>query len=168
MTNNDLLIRLRYALDIRDIDMLEIFRLGGIKVTKEELRKILVKRDDDGIFTDAQEEYMACNNKMLDGFLNGFVTFKRGPQEPRPNQGTPVAPSKPDKPNNLFFKKVKVALSLTTDDIMEIFEAGGNDVSKGEISAVLRKADHRNYKECLDSFIRRFLQGLTVKYRGES
>ena len=37
MDNNDLLIRLRYALDIKNNDMVEIFKLGGIEVTKDEV-----------------------------------------------------------------------------------------------------------------------------------
>jgi hypothetical protein len=43
MNNNDILIRLRYALDIKDIDMIEIFKLGGISVTREELQRMLLK-----------------------------------------------------------------------------------------------------------------------------
>ncbi len=39
MNNNDILIRLRYALDIKNTDMVEIFKLGGIEVTKEEVSK---------------------------------------------------------------------------------------------------------------------------------
>ena len=34
MSNNDILKRVRYALDIKDIDMVEIFKLGGMEVTK--------------------------------------------------------------------------------------------------------------------------------------
>ena len=37
MDNNDLLIRVRYALDIKNKDMIEIFKLGGIEVTKDEV-----------------------------------------------------------------------------------------------------------------------------------
>ena len=43
MDNNDILIRLRYAIDISDIEMVEIFKLGGLEVTVEEVRKILIK-----------------------------------------------------------------------------------------------------------------------------
>ena len=45
MNNNDILIRLRYALDMRDIDMLEMFKLGGVEITRDELRTILTKQD---------------------------------------------------------------------------------------------------------------------------
>ena len=47
MTNNDLLIRLRYALDIKNTDMVEIFKLGGVNVTKEDVLKILTKRKEE-------------------------------------------------------------------------------------------------------------------------
>ena len=46
MDNNDILIRLRYALDIKNTDMVEIFKLGGIEVTKEEVLKMLTKSKD--------------------------------------------------------------------------------------------------------------------------
>ena len=37
MNHNDRLTRLRYALDIKDSDMIEIFRLGGVQVTREDI-----------------------------------------------------------------------------------------------------------------------------------
>ena len=43
ISNNDILIRVRYALDIKNTDMVEIFKLGGIEVTKEEVLKMLTK-----------------------------------------------------------------------------------------------------------------------------
>ena len=43
MDNNDILIRLRYALDIKNNDMVEIFKLGGIQLTKEDVQKVLTK-----------------------------------------------------------------------------------------------------------------------------
>ncbi|WP_373792588.1 DUF1456 family protein, partial [Jeotgalibaca porci] len=38
MDNNDRLTRLRYALNIKDNDLVEIFSLGGATVTKEDVR----------------------------------------------------------------------------------------------------------------------------------
>ena len=162
MTNNDLLLRLRYAPDIKDSDIVKIFALGGIEIKVEDVKKILVKRngEDRFVVTDEPTDFIAVNDKMLDGFLNGFVTFKRGPRD-----GAPVPVNTAEHPNNLFLKKVKVAMSLTTDDIIAIFKLGEATVSKSELSALLRKPDHKNYRQCLDSSIRRFLKGLAVKYR---
>ncbi|OZM56915.1 cytoplasmic protein [Lottiidibacillus patelloidae] len=162
MDNNDLIIRLRYALDIKNTDMVEIFKLGGVEVTKADVMRILIKTES----ADAENQ-IKCNNKMFDAFLNGFIIFKRGKQEPKPGMPTPPPAPAPKSPNvnNLLLKKVKIALSLTTEDMLDILDEGGIAVSKGELGALLRKEGHKNYKECKDGFARRFLKGLAIRYR---
>lgn len=169
MDNNDLLIRLRYALDIKNNDMVEIFKLGGIEVTKDEVLKILIKSKDeydDEVDGEETGDQIKCNNKMLESFLNGFITFKRGKQDSKPGQPKSPEPSEKDHMNNMLLKKLKVALQLTTEDLLDILDEGGIIVSKGELGAILRKAGHRNYKECGDNFTRKFLKGLAYRYRG--
>ena len=169
MDNNDILIRVRYALDIKNKDMIEIFKLGGIEVTKEDVLKILTKskEDIDGVEVEENDDQIKCNNKMLESFLNGLITFKRGKQEAKPGQPTSpeLTEQKSDNVNNMLLKKLKVALQLTTEDMLNILDDGGIAVSKGELGAILRKPGHRNYKECGDNFARKFLKGLAVKYR---
>jgi uncharacterized protein YehS (DUF1456 family) len=173
MENNDILIRLRYALDIKDTDMVEIFKFGGVDVTKEEVLKILTKPKDSYDEEDYYEEDIAededhikCTNSMMESFLNGFITFKRGKQEPKPGQPETPAPSKSKESiNNQLLKKVKIALALTSEDMLDIFEKAGITVTKGELSAMLRKEGHKNYKQCLDKYARNFLRGLALKYR---
>ena len=46
MDNNDILIRLRYALDIKNYDMVEIFKLGGMELPREEVFKMLKKSNE--------------------------------------------------------------------------------------------------------------------------
>lgn len=163
MTNNDILIRLRYALDIRDIDMVEMFKLGGVDVTKEDVQMMLKKTYEEDEYEES-EEVFKINNKKLESFLNGFITFKRGKQDPKPGQ--PSAPPQPEPVNNMLLKKVKIALSLTSEDMIEVLELAGVSISKGELGAILRKVGHKNYKNCLDKFARNFLKGLAIKYRG--
>jgi uncharacterized protein YehS (DUF1456 family) len=173
MENNDIIIRLRYALDIKNTDMVEIFKLGGIQVTKDEVLKILTKPkdsyDDEDYFEDdiaEDDEHIKINNSMLESFLNGFITFKRGKQEPKPGQPETPLPSKSKESiNNQLLKKVKIALALTSEDMLDIFERAGITVTKGELSALLRKEGHKNYKQCLDKYARNFLKGLALKYR---
>ncbi|WML37987.1 DUF1456 family protein [Neobacillus sp. OS1-2] len=164
MDNNDILIRLRYALEIKNKEMAEIFKLGGVEVTVPEVIKILTKSDDDEMENDEQ---IKCNNSMFDSFLNGFIIFKRGKQETKP--GEPETPESTYKKsanvNNLLLKKVKIALALTTEDMLDLFEKAGITVTKGELGALLRKEGHKNYKECGDKFARNFLKGLAIKYR---
>ncbi|MGP9040055.1 DUF1456 family protein [Cytobacillus kochii] len=160
--NNDLLIRLRYALDIKNSEMAEIFKLGEEEVTVPEVVKILKKFDED-----EAENRIELTDAMLNSFLNGLIIYKRGKQEPKPGQANTPDPSITSHRhiNNILLKKVKIALALTTEDMINIFRKAGLNVSKGEIGAFLRKEGHKNYKVCLDHFARNFLKGLTVKYR---
>lgn len=167
MNNNDILIRLRYALDIKNTTMVEIFKLGGVEVTKEEVL-MLLKKSNDNYHDEAENEgSKKCTNNMLDSFLNGLIIFKRGQQDPKPGQ-----PERPtlsiknyESVNNILLKKVKIALALTTEDMLEILEEAGVVITKGELGAVLRKEGHKNYKECLDRYARNFLKGLVLRYR---
>lgn len=168
MSNNDILIRVRYAMDIKDTDMVEVFKLGGIEVTKEEMRKMLTKSKN-SYHDEADNDYeITCNNIMLESFLNGFITFKRGKQDPKPGQPDRQVMSlkNNESVNNLILKKLKIALALTSEDMLDILEDVGVMVTKGELSALLRKEGHKNYKECGDRYARNFLKGLAVKYRG--
>lgn len=160
MLNNDILIRLRYALDIKDVDMVEMFKLGGVTVAKEDVQ-LMLKKVDEEEYEDLPEDYIRVNNVMMEQFLNGLVTFERGK---RPGDtGTPSITG--ESVNNQLLKKVKIALSLTSEDMLEIFDLAGVRVSKGELGAILRKEGHKNYRECGDKFARNFLKGLTLKYR---
>lgn len=174
MNNNDILIRLRYALDIKDTDMVEIFRLGGVTVTKEELQRMLSKPENNSNI-DSEDEFIAaddmknCNNYMLESFLNGFIIFKRGKQELQPGQTQKqVFMINNNKAvNNVFLKKVKIALSLTGEDMLNILNDAGANLSNSELSAVLRREGQRNYKECGDRYVRKFLKGLAIRYRNK-
>jgi uncharacterized protein YehS (DUF1456 family) len=173
MNNNDILIRLRYALDIKDIDMMEIFKLGGITVTKEELQRMLLKpKNSSNIDLDedefiANEDMKKCNNFMFESFLNGFIIFKRGRQEVKPGEPEKqVFMIKDNKTvNNVMLKKLKIALALTSEDMLDIFKVAGVNLSNSELSAVLRREGQRNYKECGDRYTRNFLKGLAIRYR---
>ena len=176
MTNSDILIRLRYALDIKDNDMVEIFKLGGVDMSKEEVQEILTK-DDSEYYDQAEldeleeeDEDMKCSTLELEAFLNGFIIFKRGKQEPKPGQKEKpiLAIHNPRSINNVVLKKLKIALSLKSDDMLEILELAGVTLSKGELSAVFRKEGHKNYMECGDRYVRNFLKGLAIKHRGIS
>ena len=76
MHNNDILIRLRYALDIKDTDMITIFKLGGIKLTKEDMMKLLIKSKDlnrsNSMDHIKENENIICDYVMMESFLNGL------------------------------------------------------------------------------------------------
>lgn len=68
--------------------------------------------------------------------------------------------------NNDIMKKLRVALQLRDDDIIEILKLANFEISKTELSAFFRKEDHPNYRVCGDQVMRNFLNGLIVKMRG--
>ncbi|MEK6154809.1 DUF1456 family protein [Flavobacteriaceae bacterium 3-367] len=68
--------------------------------------------------------------------------------------------------NNDIFKKLRVALMLRDDEIIEILKLVDFKVSKSEISAFFRKEDHPNYMDCGDQILRNFLNGLVIHLRG--
>jgi len=68
--------------------------------------------------------------------------------------------------NNDIFKKLRVALMLRDDQIVEILELVDFRISKAELSAFFRNADHPNYVECGDQVLRNFLNGLVIHLRG--
>ena len=69
--------------------------------------------------------------------------------------------------NNDILKKLRVALSFKDTDILEVLELVDFQMTKSELSAVFRKEDHPNYKECGDQLLRNFLNGLIIKKRGK-
>lgn len=68
--------------------------------------------------------------------------------------------------NNDVFKKLRVALMLRDDEIVEILKLVDFKISKSELSAFFRKEDHPNYRECGDQVLRNFLNGLVLHLRG--
>ena len=162
MNNNDRLIRLRYALEIKNSEMVEIFQLGGMEFTKEEVIKILTKVDEDS----AENDQLICTNDMLDAFLNGFIIYERGVHEEKPGQPKRPTPKMTDENvNNMLLKKLRIALTLTSDDMLDILHDADTRISKSELGAVLRTEGHRNYKPCGDRYARNFLKGLGLSYR---
>ena len=171
MDNNDILIRLRYALDMKDSDIVKIFHIDGVELTIEEVRKMLIKSKDRGSLEvealDDIEENRICSNDELESFLNGLIIFKRGKQGQNSDQPAKPVLSIKNKQNinNIVLKKLKIALSLTSEDMLDIFNEAGINVTKGELSALFRKEGHKHYKECGDKYARNFLKGLALKNR---
>jgi len=68
--------------------------------------------------------------------------------------------------NNEVMKKLRVALSLRDDDIIEILKLVNFATTKTELSAIFRSEDHPNFKPCGDQILRNFLNGLVIYKRG--
>ncbi|AWG21701.1 hypothetical protein FFWV33_09195 [Flavobacterium faecale] len=68
--------------------------------------------------------------------------------------------------NNDIFKKLRVALMLRDDQIVEILELVDFRITKSELGAFFRDEKHPNYMECGDQVLRNFLNALVIHLRG--
>lgn len=68
--------------------------------------------------------------------------------------------------NNDIFKKLRVALQLRDDQIVEIMQLVDFRISVAELGAFFRTTDHPKYMDCGDQVLRNFLNGLVIHLRG--
>ncbi len=142
---------MRYMLKFNSAKVVEICNLGGYLVTKNEIHDFL-RGDED-------PEFVVCPDEVVAYFLDGLIFRKRGKDENRPRPPIEVPVS-----NNLVLKKLRVAFQLREEDMIELIQSTGSfKFGKAELSAILRKKDHPNYRECGDQALRYFLKGLTTR-----
>lgn len=151
MTNNDILRRIRYTFDLKDNVMTDIFSLADLTVTNEQVTGWLKKEGD--------ESYLDLSDKELASFLNGFINFKRGKRE-----GEQPIPEE-RLSNNIIFQKLRIALNLKAEDILDILQLVDFRLSKHELSAFFRKPENKHFRECKDQILRNFLLGLQQQFR---
>ena len=154
MNTNDCLRRIRYILDFDDSKMIAVFAEAGQEVSRAQLSDWLKKDDDPA--------YAVCSDVMFATFLNGLINDRRGKKDgPQPE---------PEKKlnNNIIFRKLKIAFDLQAEDILSILSLADVSISKHELSAFFRRANHKHYRECKDQVMRNFLKGLQIKYRKDN
>ncbi len=155
MINNDVLRSIRYMLDLSDAKVVEIAKMADAEfpIGKADVQAFLKKDEDEG--------YVECSDLVLAHFLDGLVFHYRGK-----NESLPQRPVEKRITNNVVLKKLRVAFELKDVDMHEAFEDAGFPVSKPELSALFRQADHKNFRLCGDQMLRNFLKGLTLRVRG--
>lgn len=65
LTNNAILKKLRIALDLKEDDLVGIFKLAGISMSKHELTALFRKQ--------GHKHYKECNDQTLKDFLKGLT-----------------------------------------------------------------------------------------------
>jgi uncharacterized protein YehS (DUF1456 family) len=153
MTNNDIMRRIRYIFDFSDAKMIELFASADLQVTRSQISDWLKKEDD--------PSFLSLNDHEMALFLNGLINDKRGKKE----GVQPIVEKRVN--NNIIFRKLKIALNLKDEDILEIMELADFQISKHELSAIFRHPSQKQYRACNDQFLRYFLMGLQVKHKGK-
>lgn len=153
MDNNDVLRRIRFVFDFNDSKMISLFGLADLQVTREQVSAWLKKEGDPAL--------VECSDTELAIFLNGLIIDKRGKKD-----GPPPEPERRLN-NNIIFRKLKIALDLKAEDILEVLTLAEVKASKHELSAFFRRPGHKHYRDCNDQMLRNFLKGVQLKYRAE-
>lgn len=154
MTNNSILRRLRYTFDLKDAFVKEIFAAADFAVTRDQIVAWMTKETEEG--------YVVMTDEELAAFLNGFINVRRGKRD-----GEQPAIDK-HLNNNMIFMKLRIALNLKAEEILDIMQLAEFNMSKHELSAFFRKPDNKHYRECKDQILRNFLIGLQKQHRPEA
>jgi len=65
LANNDILKKIRIALELKEADMLAVFQLAGFPTSKSELTALFR--------TKGHENYKECGDQLLRNFLKGLT-----------------------------------------------------------------------------------------------
>lgn len=90
MTNNEILKKLRIALELKDTDIIHILSLANFSITKGALNDLFRNEDHPG--------YVEAGDQILRNFLNGLILYKRGPA---PEKKAPQPDTRARKPTLL-------------------------------------------------------------------
>ena len=155
MENNDVLRRLRYALQLDDAEAARLAGLGGESVTVEAMSLFRLRSEDPAA--------VACPDRVLGALLSGLVLDRRGPPE-QARDGHEEDRHACD--NNSVLKRVKIALSMRSEEVAACIGAGGGGaVTDSVIGSFLRRPGTRNFQGLGDQMLRRFLSGLAMSRR---
>ena len=75
LTNNDILKKLRVALELKDVDVIKILKLAEFDISLSEVNALYQKP--------GHANYKECGDQLLRNFLDGLVIYKRGPMPPK-------------------------------------------------------------------------------------
>ncbi|NRA53524.1 MAG: DUF1456 family protein [Gammaproteobacteria bacterium] len=155
MINNLVLRRLRYALNLRESEMVKTFAFADYVMKPAAISDLLKKELEAG--------FVECTDVVLERFLDGLIIQRRGVKE----GAGPYQPSTETVRlnNNIILKKLRIALELHEKDMLEIMKIADFKFTKSELGAFFRNRNHRNYKPCGDQMMRNFLMGVCEKYR---
>nr|WP_275665065.1 DUF1456 family protein [Vibrio sp. Isolate34] len=146
--------RIQHALNLKNAQIIKAIEQADVTVAHDQVINWL-KADND-------KSCSKMKDKELAVFLNGFINLKRGKKEgaqPKPE----VALT-----NNMIFMKLRIALNMKAEDVLNVLEVVGVSLSKYEIGAYFRKPENKNYKVCEDQLLCDFLNGVQFTNRPDS
>ncbi len=174
MNNNEIFSHIQTIFNYDRAKLLAIFALVELEVTPKDLNAWLSDEHDnkhgnehdnehgnehrDENDGEHEESFVYMEDEELANFLNALIIEKRGRRD------GPLPEAEDYLTNNIVLKKLRIALDLKSDDILEILESVDMSVSKYELGAMFRREDHRNYRNCKNNVLRAFLKGIGLKH----
>lgn len=134
--------------------MIKAFEQADVTIAHDQLNNWLK--------AEGEKSFAKMKDKDLAVFLNGLINLKRGKKEgeqPKPEQHLS---------NNMIFMKLRIALNMKVDDVLDALEVVGITLNKYEIGAYFRKPNNKNYKECPDELLCDFLNAVQFTQRPDS
>jgi len=161
--NNDLMRRVRYALQLDDEEAARLVTRGGLSATESDAAAWRAREEEPA--------HAPCPDAALIALLEAFVLERRGPPpEPTPpraeRSSATSSPITARLTNNHVLKQLRIALELRASDVQALVGAGGGTLGTGEIGALFRKPGTRNYRSCGDQVLRQFLAALAARREG--
>ena len=152
MTNNEVIKSVRYTLEIKNREVVAMFKAGGLELSVLDVVDLFKNEEDEG--------FVQCPAETIHAFLDGLIFECRGPSD-----GPAKKISTSNINNNMILRKLRIAFEMRDSDVVDTLRDVGFSVSKSEISALFRAPNHRHYMECGDQFLRNFLKGITHRFR---
>lgn len=155
MTNNEVMKSVRYTLEIKNKEVVQMIKAGGVELGILDVVNLLKDEKDEG--------YLECPAEVIHAFLDGLILKRRGPSE-GPAKKYPTSTIN----NNMILRKLRIAFEMRDNDMIATLNKVGLRISKSEISALFRAPKHKHFMPCGDQFLRNFLKGLTQRYRKDA
>ncbi len=152
MKNSYVLSRIKFAFQLDNEKILEVFALVNNDISFKDLQLLLDQAEDDN--------KKDCGANILSDFLDGLITDRRGPSDSKNN-------SKKKKvqkiSNNTVLKKLRIALDMKEEAILAVFEMGEVELTALELGSFFRKHGNKHYRACDDRLLDLFFDGLELK-----
>lgn len=150
MDNNYIFYKLRKTFQWNEEKLGDLFRSVEYNVPPPELFAWMKQEEYEG--------FKAMPDEALAALLNAFIVDRRGLKDGQ-------LPEIEDKlNNNLIFRKLRIALNLKDDEIIDIMKLADMRIGKAELGSFFRDPKHHNFRHCKDQFLRNFIRGLHFKY----
>jgi len=69
--------------------------------------------------------------------------------------------------NNDILRRIRYIFDFDDPKMIALFSAGGQTVTRGQISDWLKREDDSSYQECSDRLLATFLNGMIIERRGK-